>query len=1665
MKKSKKLLSVLLAILMILSSMSVMASAARTEYKTVANLESLDAYSPYGAVTRLSTEERLSIVCDYLDNILEEANINMGQIINTMGLTLTIDLTSVNAICETLDQVKTLKSNGLVKLVQWMLGIINDLNVNSWEYDVDRDNGGSNNYAETHKAVVNNLLHVLSDNASLIANIVRTGEVDLGVASSAVSGLDLSIVKDIPGLIKGLIFPLFERKDDNTAQINTLMNTAGDGGLQTVLNSFVQGLFTKPQSTTTYKEDANGNCVSNHTLPTSEGTRYYYVKSADGNSYTCYYYDTSANKYMPEDEVFKKTLEEDGTYTYRKLNGDALKYYENESYWLPSVTAAIAAGNFSVDLNTNSAASLLYNFIPYVFAEMAPVVLNGSVKKILGEWFGATYTYVGEVGSAEVTALPDASNAFFTQAQGDYLWEWSDYAVINGNHYYRFEDSIYAADLSNINPYFNIINWDYEITDDFLNEFIPGADGNTASEAGYTTILQALNKFLVKVANTVLDTELVAEMNLVNGDNSNLVANVKKAAQTVVAVSPESIFGSNYNDSDKYYSLMMSTNDQEVLVGIACTLVELLMPQMILPTADKLSGQSVGAILAAVVSEIATQLVPGYNYDALIYSNYNTKTLLSGKDNSYWLDVCLTIGTDIGMKYLSSLADLGKDTEVGYNFADSKTYTLAAFEANTRAWEDTVDWVIDWALSDDYEWTWKMEKLVDTTGLTIDLTTAQDPWVKLGQIFKSVLPINDVFNIDTSDSSWLETLLRDDFVLALLDLDVTKIVGGATATGILNIPTTSVLRQTNLFTQVTTVVRNLLNAILNKVASGDLFSATVFTNFDAVLNQTNICDLVQLILQKLYVANGNGLLDVLLPFANFFIGWTTDAQKYKDPSLIMDDTCTTDSSTATTTLTVRNDSAGMLLKHRTSSVLDTDYILVVEGISGDYTTSASFPISILPYAKTEISLSRPYTEDEVANVVVSYHLEKNGTIIGGTQQKSIYQLITNKTQDIVGSYSDNNTQKWGAWTLVNYNGSATTGAVVTSPSQLAGTISRMTVTWSNQRDTACTFTASSYADYDSTYIVDSGAAASILNTQLGASGSDTASVTVSPARLNPDVDVNTLASGTSFALGSVSSSLYGTYAGQKKTGSLTCNFDTLYYANMQELISLVSSTRDSGRKAENYTAESWATYDAALRDAIKFVDSPKMKATFSSTYTDANIAAQTEALEAATKGLVEVAATDIDLSTLETALATAEPGGDVPEINYQDYVLYEYFEYQDERTETRNILKAYTQPAAPENRIDGSSLTEAEIDALIAAETNTLKANAISATVIEPTAEETAAYNEAVANWQTPGYTQLEVDNQALMLTYYKQFLEPVTVNKQFLQREIAYAAAQNYVETDYSVDSWANYQAALANANAVNANANALQSQVFDAKYNLMKAENELLLAAKSAKDTGAYADLEALIAKAEDIFTNPDNYTVVAGVAEADAYKELIVALGYEYEGGNLYSHSALDYVAYDRETTTNNLNKIATAEDTLAAAIANFESLAGDPVLSGVTSGVVDEARGYVYGVPAGAAVADYFSVENGTFTVSGNGTGATLTVYNTSGAEVAVYTLVIFGDVNGDGEVTASDYGSVKNVVLGATLEGVFAFAADVTGDGEIATADYAAIKNCVSGADLTVNPYA
>lgn len=65
------------------------------------------------------------------------------------------------------------------------------------------------------------------------------------------------------------------------------------------------------------------------------------------------------------------------------------------------------------------------------------------------------------------------------------------------------------------------------------------------------------------------------------------------------------------------------------------------------------------------------------------------------------------------------------------------------------------------------------------------------------------------------------------------------------------------------------------------------------------------------------------------------------------------------------------------------------------------------------------------------------------------------------------------------------------------------------------------------------------------------------------------------------------------------------------------------------------------------------------------------------------------------------------------------------------------------------------------------------------------------------------------------------------------------------------------------------------------------------------------------------------------------------------------------------------------------------------------------------------------------------------------------ETKTYEIVIYGDVNGDGKISASDYVKIKNHIMDVShLSGVYKSASDVNKDGKISASDYVKIKNYI-----------
>lgn len=1740
MKKSTKLLSVILAILMIFSSLSVASFAAKANYKTVDELDALQAYNPYGSVTRLTTEERMSILFDQLDILLGELNIKMDPIKILLYPTINIDLRSVDAICATIDSVTAC----VKQLPTGIAGVAKDLNVKNWKTGMKREN-------TSQIMIVTELLKLLSDNETFVRSVLTKG-LDLGVANSFLpfnrKGMS-ALIQDLPGTIKALVFPLLARPDTAVSEIGTFTNTAGNGGVLSVLDKIIPELFSKPMLWTSYRVNANGDDLKyTAELPTAEGqTLRYFAVENGGEQIAQYDYNfapvmgskSSAGTWT-KTVTYTKTLETEGgdTYVYAApagYSGDqTLKWYKNgnKGYLLPSVAQAINDKTLSFSLNgDDSVLGLIYKFIPYVFAEMAPVVLNGSVKKLLAEALGVSFT---EMTAAEVDAVKgSAAGDFFTKPQEFYLWEYSDYKVIDGVPYYRFEDTYFKGTLpENLSTYYYMFNWDWKITDDFVNAFIPTVNGTSIgkSAAGYDSILDGLNAFVYKVIDTVLvpsfevngkKYDLRAGLGWENGGLDKVVDNVLRAARYAFSIAPEEIFDEYYSDAklSPYYNMMMNGTVKQALTGLACAGIKLLMPQAQLPTADKLCNTvgtdsaddvSVLALGSVVLRELCTQFMPQYNFDALIYADYSTKTILTGADYdaNYWLDTALNIGMDLGMYYLRSLTDLGEDDDAGYysvmsnlKAIPSNTPTALVYKAGGTyvvesgkkipAWQYKLDWVLDWGLSSAKDWTWKFEKFIDCG--TVDLATYQDPWAKLNTIILKLLPLDQLLDgtgVTTASNTWLENVLRGKLVNGICTLDLPLVASA------FKIPN-GILRNANVLTQAVTLVKGLLNSVLYKLAgNSDIIPAAINT-LDDLFNQDNLKNLICSLVGKLYTIGQNGLLDPVLPIVGMFLGWKTGAQDFKDPSIYFT-TSGNDTyllSTATNTLKIANKSSGMLEKHRNSDVVDNPYVLTIKSIEVDegVTLDGSFPQTLNPGETIEMKVTVPAKKESVATFKVNYSLTgKDGKAIGSEQTKVIYARLTS-TPDQEDVKVTNGKEDNGIISS-EHKEFTFTKDLFTTVTTLIGEV---------QNSGKAKDFAQIYADENPAMGENF---MQYFESQTNREEAEW------PANIAAKADkTNGTASGLLYkAKAGVTSATeipYGYYDGGQiavewhwkgafnstKKAWAIWDYDFVYY-NDYDIENVAKTYIDKNLKASDFGADAqadFAAYETALKQVKFLADAPK-----TTMYADnltieeggvmVHIPAAIEALDSAYEKLMKhpIVGDVADVNTISDAIdAIAESKG--YEIDYENYELYEFFAYDKAVKAGYNMIDSTKGPAKPENYIEGENLSQAVIEAIAANKGGNIKTG-IDATVSAPSEEAMTNYNDALANFTAPVYSTVQVEDTIARINYYFSFMDAnmkTPVVKDFLNQEIAIAEAQNYVQGEYSADSWAAYTKALADAKAVQADANARQSQIFDAKYALMKAQNDLLPKYASMKDNG-YLDgeLATLIEQANTIVGHFNEYFKVKdGVDATEAWKQLVQALGVEYNvtvdgveySGILYNNSALTFTAYDRLNSNKEKAKVDAACSKLRAALNNFvSSVTLDKNDSGVVNQVTQEVR-YIQGIVPGTvttaeAILNNVKASNPAAKLAvtpsksnGFGTGATVKVSVDGIGVLSTYYVVVYGDVNGDGVVDAFDAFAVdKNVNSLAALDGVYAKAADADASGTITVADLTPIMSAsVGNADV------
>ena len=270
----------------------------------------------------------------------------------------------------------------------------------------------------------------------------------------------------------------------------------------------------------------------------------------------------------------------------------------------------------------------------------------------------------------------------------------------------------------------------------------------------------------------------------------------------------------------------------------------------------------------------------------------------------------------------------------------------------------------------------------------------------------------------------------------------------------------------------------------------------------------------------------------------------------------------------------------------------------------------------------------------------------------------------------------------------------------------------------------------------------------------------------------------------------------------------------------------------------------------------------------------------------------------------------------------------------------------------------------------------------------------------------------------------------------------------------------------------------------------------NEAVKAAKAKIDTGWYTD-ESVAALQEILDNVPSNLTINEQ-SKADVYTETIVKATNDLvkklanytelqkildlldnSSSEIYNNTYKNFDevmalinAYRENTVKNNMSlpidqqaQVDEMTSTLQGYIDSLELEEAKAVFKAKEGSTTIIKDGYIYGLTTGMTKAsfqnNFVTYENVTLTYSGNsgrylGTGTTVTVTSTINNEViGTYTIIIYGDINGDGTITVIDSTLLasslqKNVVLSSVQKK----AANLNGDRYVNVVDNTLLSNVI-----------
>lgn len=202
MTTMKRVLCVLLSLIMVFGSVSLSAFAAENEitYSYKYYTEKDDSYN--ADISLDKADEFLKANKDSLYYELKQSGLFGGE-----KVILTIDLTSIDAICKTIDDYK-----GILTVSGFLMGDLKDLEFSTWQTGMSRSKTDD-------ITIIKELIELVNANRSLVEKVC-SGEADLGLANAFFDINALLGEDGISGFVKGLLVDLVYDKEENPDQYN-----------------------------------------------------------------------------------------------------------------------------------------------------------------------------------------------------------------------------------------------------------------------------------------------------------------------------------------------------------------------------------------------------------------------------------------------------------------------------------------------------------------------------------------------------------------------------------------------------------------------------------------------------------------------------------------------------------------------------------------------------------------------------------------------------------------------------------------------------------------------------------------------------------------------------------------------------------------------------------------------------------------------------------------------------------------------------------------------------------------------------------------------------------------------------------------------------------------------------------------------------------------------------------------------------------------------------------------------------------------------------------------------------------------------------------------------------------------------------------------------------